>query len=288
MVSVVVIAYNQENIICETLDSIYQQSYSPLELIVTDDCSKDNTVAVVKRWISSHEDRFVNVQVLESNTNTGVTANCNRGLSAANGEYLQLIAGDDILLPDALAEKVTFAEARGLNYVVSKVEPFGEDPERVDEITRWCEEGYRIIKAGYDAQVNAILKFNFIAGPCGSFFRLNWLKEQGAFDERYPMMEDFPFIFHYIISGNEIQMLDKELARYRVYKGSVSSAPQSPMWKSNWNFFFHECFPEIIRRHKVGTAVYMLCYYVYSRFIKGKAIDRLIVKKLRHLKSANS
>ena len=284
LVSIVVITYNQSKIVRETLDSIYLQTYSPLELIVSDDCSGDNTISVVQEWVEDHRERFVRVEIVESKINTGVTANCNRGIAAAKGEFLQLIAGDDILMPEAIMEKVNYAEQNNINYVVCKTEPFGDDEERIKGIAKWCEDGYRIIRQGYEAQVDAILQFNFYAGPCGSFFRLKWFREFGGFDERYPMMEDYPFVFRYIISGNEIQLLEKVLSKYRIYTTSLSGSAQSPMWQSNWDFFFRECFPEIIRRKKIGMAFHMIYMYAYYKYLRGTAFDKLVIKRIGRIK----
>lgn len=108
----VVVTYNQEDLVVETLDSIYEQTYSPLELIISDDCSKDNTVSVVENWVSLHRDRFAEVEINTSPVNTGVSANGNRGLSATHGKYFQIIAGDDLMFPEAIEEKVKFVKEK--------------------------------------------------------------------------------------------------------------------------------------------------------------------------------
>lgn len=64
LVSVSIITYNSSSTILETLDSIYSQSYQNIELIVSDDCSTDNTVEICKKWIDEHKDRFVRVELL--------------------------------------------------------------------------------------------------------------------------------------------------------------------------------------------------------------------------------
>ena len=279
MVSVVVVTYNQSSIVEETLDSIYNQSYPSLEIIISDDCSKDNTLEIIENWLDRNKGRFVNTRLLKSEINTGVTANCNRGVMAATGKYMQIIAGDDILLPNAIEEKVQFAEVHNLKYVVCKVEPFGENQKVVDDVTDWCERGYNTIRNGYDSQLNAILRSNFFPGPCGSFYLLKWFKEFGAYDECYPMVEDYPFVFRFIVSGYQIHLLERVLEKYRVYQGSLSSSAKSLMWKSNWSFYFHECLPETIKRGKIGTVIYMIFYFIYYKFIRDTCVDKILFRK---------
>ena len=72
LVSVPVITYNSSKTVLETLDSIYNQTYQNLELIVSDDCSTDNTVGICREWIEAHKKRFVRTELLTVEKNTGV------------------------------------------------------------------------------------------------------------------------------------------------------------------------------------------------------------------------
>ena len=66
VVSVCVITYNSSKYVLETLESIRMQSYQNIELIICDDCSKDDTVEICKRWIQSYSARFINVLLIEA------------------------------------------------------------------------------------------------------------------------------------------------------------------------------------------------------------------------------
>ena len=86
LVSVVVITYNSSKYILECLDSIYNQTYQKIELIISDDCSKDNTVEICRDWLAVNDDRFLGTNLVLSEINTGVSANCNRGVHVSHGE----------------------------------------------------------------------------------------------------------------------------------------------------------------------------------------------------------
>lgn len=64
LVSVAVVTYNSSKTVLETLDSIYNQTYPNLELIVSDDCSPDNTVEICREWIAGHSRRFIRTELL--------------------------------------------------------------------------------------------------------------------------------------------------------------------------------------------------------------------------------
>ena len=94
LVSIVVITYNSSKYVLETLESAKEQSYQNLELIISDDCSFDDTVAICRNWIAKNKERFVRIELLSVDKNTGIPANCNRGVKVAKGEWVKLIAGE--------------------------------------------------------------------------------------------------------------------------------------------------------------------------------------------------
>ncbi|KAA6320476.1 putative glycosyltransferase EpsE, partial [termite gut metagenome] len=99
LVSIVVITYNSSKYVLETLESAKVQTYQNIELIVSDDCSTDDTVDVCQNWLDENKERFVRTELLIVLKNTGVSANCNRGYKVAKGEWIKGVAGDDMLFP---------------------------------------------------------------------------------------------------------------------------------------------------------------------------------------------
>ncbi|TDX00038.1 glycosyltransferase [Dinghuibacter silviterrae] len=102
LVSVIVITYHSLATVGETLDSIYRQTYRRIELIIADDGSSDGTVALAGDWIGQHGSRFERADIVAAPRNGGIPANCNRGLAQARGEYIKIIAGDDVLTDDCI------------------------------------------------------------------------------------------------------------------------------------------------------------------------------------------
>jgi len=97
LVSIIVLTYNSSEYVLETLESAKLQSYQNIELIISDDCSTDNTVEMCKNWIEKKNERFKRTELLTVKKNTCIPANANRGLYASNGELVKLIAGDDTM-----------------------------------------------------------------------------------------------------------------------------------------------------------------------------------------------
>lgn len=255
LISVAVITYNSSKTIIETLDSIYNQTYANLELIISDDCSTDNTIEIVKRWARKHYMRFTNVRILKARKNHGVTKNCNIAVYQAHGKYIQIIAGDDILLENAIEKKYNFAESKSLVLVCSKVKVFGTNKYNVAIMTGLCEKCYDIIRDGWKEQYENILNFNFVIGPMCGFYLLKYLKEVGAFDIRFPMLEDHPFMFRYIVDGNEIELLDEVCTQYRISSDSISIKKDTAFNTSVKKFTCYEVLKELIKHGKFKVLI---------------------------------
>jgi len=80
LVSIIVITYNSAKFVLETLESAKAQTYQNIELIISDDGSTDNTVQICREWLKNNKESFVNTELITVEKNTGIPANCNRGV----------------------------------------------------------------------------------------------------------------------------------------------------------------------------------------------------------------
>ena len=92
MVSIIMPAYNAEKTIVFSIESVLSQSYSDLELIIINDCSKDGTKEIVEHYAKS-DNRVV---VINNKENQGVSKSRNIGIQVAKGEYIAFLDSDDI------------------------------------------------------------------------------------------------------------------------------------------------------------------------------------------------
>lgn len=106
-VSVLMLSYNAERFIADAINSVLHQSYRNLEIVIGDDCSSDKTLEVIRAIAHCSK---VPILILTSPTNQGITSNFNQCLQHCNGDYIFLLGGDDIYLPDKLAAQVAFMD----------------------------------------------------------------------------------------------------------------------------------------------------------------------------------
>ncbi len=224
LVSIAVVTYNSSKTVIETLDSIYNQTYSNIELIISDDCSKDDTVAICRKWLDEHAKQFVRTEILTVEQNTGVSANVNRAEAACYGVWIKGIAGDDILLPNCIQTYMDYVtEHPEAVSVFSKMIAFrgdGEERQIVPlplqyEFFNWSiEEQYRFL----------IFEQNHVPAPA-AFYNRKKVQELGITnDERIPMMEDWPKWVNYLKKGVRFDFINEELVMYRQSEASISTS----------------------------------------------------------------
>ncbi len=102
-VSVLVLAYNQERHVAEALDSVAAQTYDDLEVLITDDCSTDGTLAAIRDWVTHTGFR---ARVIANERNLGICRVLNNALAVTTGEFVCGFAADDVMAPDRVARQV--------------------------------------------------------------------------------------------------------------------------------------------------------------------------------------
>jgi glycosyltransferase involved in cell wall biosynthesis len=122
-VSVIIPAHNRAGVIAAALESVRNQSFSALEVIVVDDCSTDDTAEVV-RSVARDDPR---IRLLVHPQNRGAQAARNTGIRAARGEWIAFLDSDDRYYPDSIATRLEAAKRDGLDVVHSPCDALGPD-----------------------------------------------------------------------------------------------------------------------------------------------------------------
>jgi glycosyltransferase involved in cell wall biosynthesis len=184
LVSVIIPAYNCARYIGAALDSVVSQIYDPMEIIVVNDGSTDDTAERVQS--------YPGVKCFHQ-PNAGLPSARNTGIRAARGEYIALLDGDDIWPSNKLREQMEFIAAHPeVGLLFGNARRFSDDG--------WTEpplfERYALDKKffGHDYLVldplTKLLAMNFI--PVGTVVvRKDWLYEAGLFDESLRRVEDW-------------------------------------------------------------------------------------------------
>lgn len=246
LVSVIISTYNSSIYILETLESITKQSWKDLELIVTDDFSKDDTVEVCREWISKNGNRFKAVKILTSEKNTGVSTNANRGLSVAKGDWIKFLGADDTLKPECIEDNMKWISCHDeVKVLFSRIEIYKDkfEPQNFIETTPGDMNNPAGIMApgrSAESQYKMLLLCDRIHFSPSVFLHRETLLSIGGFDERFRFLEDYPLWLKLTRKGHKLFFMDKVTVNYRRHSKAINNTGIN--YLINPNYFRSENF----------------------------------------------
>lgn len=133
LVSIIVPSYNYSMYIKDCITSIYNQSYPDIELIIIDDCSKDNSTDIINKMLESEsfQQRFANCIFLKNDVNRGAHYTINRGIELSKGDFISVINADDLYAPNRIESLLKTLTLANGDLVFSKVEIIDENGEEL-------------------------------------------------------------------------------------------------------------------------------------------------------------
>jgi glycosyltransferase involved in cell wall biosynthesis len=220
-VSVVVPTYNGEKWIKETLRSLESQNYEPLEVIVVDDSSSDDTVAEVKEFTNRSD---LDIHLEEQEENRGIPKTRNNGIRLSNGDYVTILDQDDIVYEEKFERQVEVMEETGssvcITQVVDLIEETGERRER--NPVKWNglskKEKAKLLYENY---------FRHEDGRSGlplttEMVRKDLYDEVGLYDTELFGMNDREFMMR-ALKVTDIELIDETLLTRRHHSANASS-----------------------------------------------------------------
>ncbi|MEO1429683.1 MAG: glycosyltransferase [Cyanobacteria bacterium J06633_8] len=174
-ISVVIPVFNGQVTIQETINSILNQTFKDIEIIVINDGSTDKTLEIVNQIIDSRIKLF-------SYPNAGLSASRNRGIELAKGEYISFIDADDLWTTDKLELQWKALQSNPQADVAYSWTNY------INESSQFIKSGRRI-KANGDA-FSKLLLTNFLENGSNPLIRKTALEKIGGFDESLPAAED--------------------------------------------------------------------------------------------------
>jgi glycosyltransferase involved in cell wall biosynthesis len=211
-VSVIIPAYNVDRYLSAALESLINQTYSDFEALIVDDGSTDRTAAIASEFSVERDRRFKLLQ----KTNGGLSSARNFGINHATGEYIALLDGDDVYLPDKLAAHVATFEAQpevGIAYGASQA-------MRDDGQPTWMKITGQPVQTD---PLAALMCKNFVVHGSNAMLRRSVFDRVGLFDETLASVEDLDLWLR-IASDRTWQFHrdDRVLSYYRVRPSGLS------------------------------------------------------------------
>ncbi|HRZ96311.1 MAG TPA: glycosyltransferase family A protein [Paludibacter sp.] len=199
LVSVIIPVYNMENFIDATLNSVLASSYRPLEVVVVDDGSTDNTGAIVTEFAAKNP----NIHYFRQE-NKGVAAARNYAVSLTKGEYILPVDADNMISKEFISKALAILLAKPeVKVVVPKAEFFG------DKSGEWKLPLFSL---------KLLARKNMI-DTCAMYRKTDWVRI-GGYCEEIIAREDWEFWISMLKEGGEVEYIDEVGLFYRVRKDS--------------------------------------------------------------------
>lgn len=226
LVTVFVGCYNHSRFVDECLDSVRNQTYPNLQVIIFDDCSKDNSVSVIDAWLKKHR---LDWKFVPHTRNIGICASLNEVLRLARGKYTSMVAADDVWLPDKTARQVEMMEQmpEDLGVLYSDAFQIDENGETLPQMFIEAHRKFVIPPEGFLFDV--LLEGNFIPAMT-TLIRRECFTQVGTYDEDL-CFEDWDMWMR--ISRTFRFVYDKiPAAKYRIVSTSAARTMSEAMWRS--------------------------------------------------------
>lgn len=218
-VSILLAAYNSEKNLPETFRSILEQSYPNIQLILCDDGTVGFDCSSIEE-LAQEQDRCVELRIIHQEENVGTVRNLNAGLREADGEWIMLMAADDLFTsPQAVERLMEQVLESGSKWAIAR--------------TRLCDEQLRPqgwslplpeidikIASGDAGAVYLALCLGCCLPAAGSVYQAELLRYMGGFDETYRLTEDWPLFLKLTRQGILPAVSKEELVLHRF--GGVS------------------------------------------------------------------
>lgn len=210
LVSVVIPCYNHEDFVQASIQSVINQTYENIELIIIDDGSKDGSIAKIEEMTKLCEQRFVNFE-FRSRPNKGLSATLNEAIEWCQGEYYSGIASDDVILSHKLKVQVEF-----LNSHHNVLAVFG-GVQHIDENDKIIATS--LSKSRY-YDFKRIIMHKFDLPAVTQLIRLQALKETGGYDSSI-ILEDW-YMWLKLTKHGSIYYMSEIFALYRQHDNNIS------------------------------------------------------------------
>lgn len=203
IVSVIIPNYNRARFLPKVIESVRQQSYPNLEIIVVDDCSTDNSLAI----LSDLAKRYSNLKVFQVDKNRGANYCRNYGVKQAEGDYIAFLDSDDYFLEEKIEKQMAVLEA---------------NPQLTFVVSSFFQGGIHQLQEG-PIYLKDVLRHNNLGGFSTLLVKKQAFFEVGGLDNDLPSNQDWD-LYLKLLEHNQGYKLAENLVTYDIQEDSISKS----------------------------------------------------------------
>lgn len=201
LISIIIPNYNRGHLLKDVLDSVINQTYQPLEIIVVDDKSTDDSIAIIQRL----QETISNLILIQQETNSGANACRNLGVSRANGTFIAFLDSDDYFLPTKIEKQMAV---------------FNQYPEIGFVVTGFGSKAIHPIPEGIVPIKETIMQNN-LGGFSTLMVKKSLFLQVGSLDQSLPSCQDWD-LFLKLLKASKGYKLAEDLVIYEAQEDSIS------------------------------------------------------------------
>lgn len=214
LVTFALFAYNQERFIREAVEGALSQKYSPLEIILSDDCSSDNTYLIIGEIVRKYRGPH-KLKTRVNAVNKGLIGHVNEVLSESSGDYIVLAAGDDISLPDRVSAVMkAFGDSKSIYGVYTNVKYIDRDGNKMG-----VGGANLFVRRRYNLE-DYLTRNDCPMVGCSSAIRKEVFKVFGPINPQVSA-EDNTLLLRVLLLGEQVHIPDV-LVKYRLHPDNMS------------------------------------------------------------------
>lgn len=258
LISFIIPVYRNYEGIFRTLQSVFDQDYPKIEIIISDDCSPnyEEEIAKVKQYIAEHQtENIVRIVYNHLEENQGTVRNANSAYRLAKGEYIKDLSADDVLASaDTLSRYVQFLESGGFLICFARLEGIDDEGRRVQHLAS-CAEDYAPYREMTPLQVrDQLFVRNFLPAPAW-FAKKELFEKYGYYPETARLIEDYPYWIHLCTEGVRFGFMDDTMIYYRL-SGVSSTGSYGVQFMKDMNAIYREWIFPNDKRYGLLQPVY--------------------------------
>lgn len=271
LVSVVIPFYNHESFVEETLDSVVSQDYANMQILVSDDCSRDGTGRALEKYAEKYP-QLISAKLHQENQ--GIAGSVNYLLNQCQGKYVAFLGGDDQMKPGRISTQVKYLEANPeISLCYTNVEVF--DGKTGEVLSLHNAPGINPPVEGHGSQ---LILGNIICSPA-TMVRKDKIPATG-FDEKLPVLNDWFFFIEVSMAGG-IGYIDEILTRYRRHPGNTSHRRKDHMQEEfQLMDILEQKYPEHARLVQKGRG------HIYGRIAREEELEGNLWEAARQMRIA--
>jgi glycosyltransferase involved in cell wall biosynthesis len=271
-VTIIIPVYNVEEFIIACLQSVLDQNYNNIEVVIVDDCSPDNSIKVAKNLIIEIKKKF-SFKIIQHEINMGLSAARNTGLYNASGDYIFFLDSDDTLLTDSISILVSQIKNDDIDIVIGNFISYNNFP--------YYNDSFLLV---YPKTIQSFLTESIYPMACNKLIKLNTLKIHSLLFVNNIYHEDMLFSFFLSLYAKKILVLNRITYNYRRRAGSIMSNFNEKhindllfVLNEEIRIFTNDQFLQLFNSYIINQ-----CYYILKIIFRCSPVNISYIKYLKN------